>query len=157
MTRVKDFVYLWQLPIAILVVVVVYVIDHRWNNDQLITTALSPVRKETYGAVATIFGALFGFVITAFSIVVSLTNSAVMKKLRQNGEDKRVNDAFIQTTYVVGLATAVSLAAIFLDAKTDPNRLIEYIVMFIALWATLAVIGIISVLEILVKASGKIE
>jgi hypothetical protein len=156
MTTIRDVLYRFQLLVAALAVVVIYFLDHRFYSDSLVTNIVNPVRKETYGAIATIFGALLGFVITAFSIVVSLGDSQVIKKLKKNGDYRRVPSAFILSTYIIGVATATSLLAIFLDADShSANRAMEYVVLFVSLWAALAVMGIVFVLELLVSAAGE--
>ncbi|MGC2657899.1 MAG: hypothetical protein WA324_07960 [Bryobacteraceae bacterium] len=149
--RIKNFIYSWQLLIAFATVTVIYCFDHFLASDHGVTDVFQPVRKEAYGTLATIFGALFGFVITAFSIVVSLGESKLIARLKENGDYTRVTSAFIRTIYTIGASTALTVVAIFMDTcASNPSRGWEYVVLFACIAGTLAVLGIIFVLEMLI-------
>jgi hypothetical protein len=64
------------------------------------------------GTLVTLFGALFGFVVTANSIVVSLLSDKVLERF---GEGKHIDDiwdTFLQTDITLGFGALVSLAGL---------------------------------------------
>lgn len=148
---VKDFVYSWQLPIAGGVAVVLWCADFTLGHGCAMSRILGPVRAEVYPSLATIFGALFGFVITAFSIVVGLGGKVFQREAGEDGVFHRVAQAFAKTIKVIGTATIVAVIAIVVDNGSRPNIVCEYIVVFFSAWATISVAGAIWILELLLK------
>ena len=113
------------------------------------------VRKETYAALATIFGALLGFEITAFSIVVTVTNSRVMRRLHRDGTAAEIFDGFMRATAIVGAATAVALVAMFVDSDAHPRVWYEYVTLAMTIWGTLAIMSTVFLIDAIVRAVVK--
>ncbi len=123
-----------------------------WNAHG-VAAALHEKRTEVYSTLATIFGALLGFVVTAYSIVVSLNESEVLRRLRERGTASDILSVFTKSVYVIGLATIVGLSAIFLDSdNSSDNRWLEYIVFLMSVWASLAVLAVVFLIDALLNA-----
>ena len=152
-TKFKDFIVSYQLWLAIGLSVMVLAVDHFASNGTLITSAVHEVRKDLYVAISTIAGALLGFVVTAFSIVVSLSDSDVMEKLRRVNMETKLYQKFTSCTVVLGITTLLSLCALIFDkdSKLD-NWVLEYFVFFCFLWSSFAMLGIVYLIETLVTA-----
>lgn len=138
---------------AIVATVVLVALDQCLWKSHGLATALHEKRTEVYSALATIFGALLGFVITAYSIVVSLNESEVLRRLRQRGTASGILSVFTRSVYVIGSATVVGLLSIFLDSdKNSDNRWLEYFVFLMSVWAGLAVLAVVFLIEELLNA-----
>lgn len=148
----KDFLYRFRAPIAILLTGGLAFIDFRFHGGTVAASVIHGVRKETYAAVATIFGALLGFEITAFSIVVTVTDSVVMKRLHREGTAKEIFDGFMRATAIVGGATAAALVAMFVDRDEHQTVWYEYVTLAISIWATLAITTTVFLIDAIVRA-----
>ncbi len=60
---------------------------------------------------------------------------------------------FTRSVYVIGSATVVGLLSIFLDSdKNSDNRWLEYFVFLMSVWAGLAVLAVVFLIEELLNA-----
>lgn len=148
----KNAVYRFRFPIAIAITCALALVDFKWHNGMLATSIICGARKETYAAVATILGALLGFEITAFSIVVTLTSTEVMKRLHRDGTAGTIFSGFVRATAVVGIGALVSLAAIFVDSDAHPRVWYEYVTLTLAIWSTLAIASTVFLIDEIVRA-----
>ncbi len=149
---IKEFVYRARLRFAIGAALVLAFVDWKMFGFTLVTGNLDTVRKETYGAFATIFGALLGFVITAFSIIASLSGTVVMGRLHNEGVDEELFNGIVRAIGIIGLATVLFLGAIFVDTEKHPNIIYEYVLFGVSVWATLAVISVVFIIDSIVRA-----
>lgn len=148
----KNFIYRWRFWLAVGITVALALIDWKYYGLKLVSNNLDSVRKETYSAIATIFGALLGFVITAFSIIASLSGSKVMGRLHKTGSDAELFDGIVRITGVIGLATVLFLAAIFVDTEAHPRLIYEYTLFGVSVWAALAVVSVVFIIDSVVRA-----
>lgn len=151
----KDFLYQFRLWIAIVATAAVAIVDWHFYGWTLAACIIHGVRKETYAALATIFGALLGFEITAFSIVVTVTDSVVMRRLHKEGTATDIFNGFMTATAIVGAATATALVAMFVDRDDHPHLWYEYTTLAIAIWATLAIMTSVFLIDEIVRAVVK--
>jgi hypothetical protein len=96
-------------------------------------------RAAIYGTLASIFGSLLGFIITALSVVLSVSSSERLMVLRESTYYPQLWAVFTSAIRVLGMTTVFWLTALFLDrdAKTRP------IILVVCLGAsTLAVLRI---------------
>jgi hypothetical protein len=151
----KSFLYRFRAMIALVLAGGLAFIDFRFFGGTVAASVIHGVRKETYAAVATIFGALLGFEITAFSIVVTVTDSIVMRRLHREGTAKEIFDGFMRATAIVGIATAVALVAMFVDRDDHPTTWYEYTTLAFTIWATLAIMTTVFLIDAIVRAVVK--
>ena len=153
--RIKDWFIKWQFCAALGVTMVLLLCDIQWGHGQILAHAVQPVKKEVYAAIASIAGALLGFVITAFSIVASLSTSSVIQKLRQVGQERALISPFTQCILVLGLTTLISLIALIIDnSATNNHRALEYVVLGFFAWSNLSVLCIVFIIETMVRVAN---
>jgi len=80
-------------------------------------------RASVYGAMATIFGSLLGFVITAFSILVTLNESVRLTIVRGSKHYPTLWRVFTNAMNLLTLATIACLSALSIDDEQCPNRI----------------------------------
>jgi MFS family permease len=150
MAAIKTFVNQWKFGIALLLTGLLFWADAQLWHGRGVTGALHATRHDLYVALATIFGALLGFIITAYSIIASLSQSEVLRNL--NTEDRRtVFGVFTSSIYISGIAAVAALAGLVVDSAPAGNRWVEYIVLLASLWAALALVSVVFLVEELVS------
>lgn len=122
-----------------------------WGEPLLSTAGLAPssldARRTIYGALASLFGSLLGFVITAVSIAIAFASSdrlSIVRESRHYGDLWRVFTASIKS---LGLATVVALVGLVADGKPWTSAAIGYLMFFSSVLATFRVIRCVWVLE----------
>ena len=114
----------------------------------MVRELLSGGRGDIYGALASIFGALLGFTVTAMAIVLSASDSDGLKLLR--GKKKAYSEmwaVFKGSIGALGLATTMALVALVLDRDpTDASPVILSLVLATTLFGSLRVWTAIRVL-----------
>lgn len=122
-----------------------------FGGASLVEETLKGNRSAVYGALASIFGSLLGFTITAVSIVLGYVANDRLAIIRNSRHYTTLWKVFTSTIRALGLATIVALAALILDRDTAPNRLFLYF----CVWAsTLAVLRLIRCLWALENVIG---
>jgi hypothetical protein len=107
-------------------------------------------RPAIYQALASILGALLGFVITAISIVLAFAGMDRLELLRGSPHYGTLWSVFTQTTWILALATVCALAALILDRDAAPNRLALYLCLLTALLSAVRIARCVWVLEQLI-------
>jgi hypothetical protein len=103
-----------------------------------------------YGALASIFGSLLGFVIAAVSIAVGFSGSERLDVVRKSKHYPELWNAFNHAIRSLGLATFVALMALILDRDSKPHCWMAYATAVTALLAALLLGRSVWVLEQLV-------
>jgi hypothetical protein len=104
---------LWDTSVAILAWAVTWGLGRL--NAKWVADLLSGDRSSLYGTVASIFGALLGFVITSLSIVIGFMSSERMEHLRKAKVGLAIFGVFIWGSIWVGIATVVPLVGLVFD------------------------------------------
>jgi len=104
-------------------------------------------RGPVYGTLASIFGSLLGFTITAASIVLGFSSSPRLRIIRNSRHYSTLWKVFGATIRALGFATVVSLAALIVDRDSNPNHWILYAVVFAILLSCVRIARAIWVLE----------
>lgn len=122
-----------------------------------VDSILSGNRSAVYGTLASIFGALLGFVITALSIIIGYSTSDKFEFLRKSKAYPTLWKVLISTIKALGFATAAMLLGLVFDRDTSPQPLILCLCVFAILlslvrlkrcmWVLENVIGIITKAE----------
>ena len=84
----------------------------RTGSDGFLTTA---ERSSLYGILATLFGSLLGFAITAFSIMIGLAGSAALALLRDSGHDQTLVQILSSAIRSLGFGTLAALFAFLVN------------------------------------------
>jgi hypothetical protein len=126
---------------------------YKLGGSSDVTKLLDQNRATVYGALASIFGSLLGFVITTLSIIVVLASMERLVIVRESAHYRTLYRTFIAGIRAIGLATIVALVALVGDRDTAPVRSL-FIAMVFA--ATLAVLRLARAIWILEKVIGLI-
>lgn len=119
----------------------------RYHGLHIVTQILGGNRAAVYGALASIFGALLGFVITTVSIVIGFSTNERLAVVRESRQYNTLWDVFKSTTRVLGFATAAALVGLLMDRDNNPMRLVLYLVVFTVILSILRIARCIWVLE----------
>jgi len=117
----------------------------------VVEDVISGNRGSIYGALASVFGSLLGFGITAESIVIGLSGSERLTIVRESKHYETLWKVFIAAIRALGFATAVSLLALVLDRDKHPIRPCLIIAAFGTVLASLRLLRCIWVLENVVR------
>lgn len=112
-----------------------------------IDKVLSGNRSALYGTLASIFGSLLGFAITAASIVLGFSSSARLRVVRESKHFPTLWKVFSATIRALGLATIVSLVGLLADRDEVPVYFISYLLMFSFLLSCVRIARTVWVLE----------
>ncbi len=117
-----------------------------WTKSySVVGDILKDNRGAVYGTLASVFGALLGFVITTLSIVTGFASRLV--PMRESKYYDQLWRVFTSATWSLGIATVVSVAALLFDRDTHPFRWLVYVVMWTALMGLDRVFRCVWVLE----------
>ena len=89
-----------------------------------VNKVLAGQRSAVYGTVASLDGALLGFIIATAAIALSFAPSDRFTVLRESPHYKTLWHTLTSTIRFLGVATLLALAALLGDRDTGPNRLI---------------------------------
>lgn len=110
-------------------------------------TVLNGNRGAIYGALASVFGSLLGFAITAVSIVIGFASHERLALIRQSPHYPTVWKVFFAAIRALGFATLVAMTGLILDRDNAPRYPLLYVMFFATTLATLRVARCAWVLE----------
>ncbi len=108
-------------------------------------------RGQIYGTLASIFGSLLGFAITALSVVLGFSSSERLKILRVSKYYKQLWDVFTSGIRVLGFTTILWLLALFFDREAAPKPFLLVLCLAISFLAILRLARCVWVLERIVE------
>lgn len=120
--------------------------------NELISRLLEDGRGDIYSTLASIFGSLFGFIITATSIVLGFSGSDRLAVLRESPYYQDLWDTFLSTIKWLGAATAVALIAVIFDRGQEPVFFLIHAVFFATIIVVLRLVRSVWILEKVIKA-----
>ncbi len=151
MKAIADFWKRYFLPLegatAALAVTVMAVWAHWFGGATIILDLLKGNRSPIYSALATIFGSLLGFVITAISIVITAAGSERMAIVRNSRHYETLWKVFTQAIWALAFATVASLGALVGDRDATPNWWAFYLCIAGALLSVIRVYRCIWVMQ----------
>ena len=143
----------WYLALLITVILV-----GCYEYDKMpleITSAISGSRSALYATLASIFGSLLGFSITAASIMFVFMNSPGLQIVRESRHYPSLWAVFLSTMRVVGAATMIALAGLLFDQATSPKQWLFCLMLFVFILACLRFARTVWVLEKVVGLAAK--
>lgn len=87
-------------------------------------------RATFYATLASLFGALFGFGITAASIIAALVDRPRFDSLRRNANYPTLWETLIQTVIILAIASAVSVVGLVFDHGMSPGFIVLLVLLF---------------------------
>lgn len=117
------------------------------GGGALIEETLKGNRGAIYGALASIYGSLLGFAITAVSIVLGFSTTERLAVVRESKHYPTLWKVFTATIRTLGLATVVALLGLILDRDSSPAKWVLHMTVFATILATLRLSRCVWVLE----------
>jgi uncharacterized membrane protein (DUF485 family) len=126
----------------------------QFNGAKATCEVLMGNRAAIYGAVASIFGSLLGFVITATSVVLGFSTSDKLAVVRDSSEYPKLWKTFSSTIWTLALTTLVALVCLLFDkdAKSTPWLVVPLVFTLLlsllriarTIWALEHIIGLVT-------------
>ena len=101
----------------------------RFGGTAGIDLVLQNNRGALYGTLASIFGSLLGFAVTATSIVLGFSSSPSLRIVRESVHYPTLWRVFLATIRTLGFATVVSLVGLVFDRDDAPWHWVLYFVV----------------------------
>lgn len=140
--------FLWLEPAAALVITGGFVIwVEGFGGKACVAEVLKDNRSSVYSALASVFGALLGFVLTAVSVVFGFSSMPRFKLLRESPHYRTLYNVYLNTTWILALATVMSLVALVIDRDVRPHLVIMYAVFLLGSVATVRIARCVWALE----------
>ncbi len=108
-------------------------------------------RSAMYGTLASIFGSLLGFVITAVSIVLGYSANDRLAVVRDSEHYPLLWKTFTSAIRCLGVATLTALMGLMLDREVSSNRWVFYLCVLTTLLAVARLARCVWVLDNVVK------
>lgn len=118
-----------------------------YGGADTVQRLLSGNRAAIYGALASVFGSLLGFTITAVSVVIGFSSHDRMAIIRQSRHYPTIWRVFFAAIRALGMATLLALAALVLDRDSQPRYIVLYVMVFAVVLAILRLARCAWVLE----------
>ncbi|MBI5297686.1 MAG: hypothetical protein HY869_19575 [Chloroflexi bacterium] len=120
------------------------------NNGVFVSQFFGDGRQELYNALATIFGSMLGFSITAVSIVLGYAQNEKLEILRISKHYSVLWDVFKSTIKVLAASTVMALVGLIGDKDANPSNVILYLNLFLSMLCAFRISRTIWVLEYII-------
>jgi hypothetical protein len=144
---------LLSIGIGVVVAAVALMCDGWWIKT--IDKAFDSNRGAVYGSLASIFGALLGFVITSISIVLGFTDDTRFLQIRSSESYSHLWRIFTSSVRVFGAATGTALVSLMVDRDSRPCHAMQAFCFWVVLLATFRLVRTVWVLEELIGIAIK--
>src|SRR5712692_10055225 len=115
---------LYEFVISLLAGSLLLVWVSKFGGSVVVNSILNGNRSVVYGALASIFGTLLGFVITALSIIIGYSANEKFEFLKKSNHYSTLWDVLIKTIRALSLATAAMIIGLVFDRDSSPNNII---------------------------------
>ena len=130
------------------------VLGYRFGLNDYIDQVLKGNRVAIYGTLASLSGSLFGFAITAVSIIISFVDRERFERLRAASSYPQLWEFFMSAIWWLRVSTLSSVVALILDRGTQPLHFFHYFMVFLLVFVSLQVATCVWLLqEMLYQAS----
>ena len=94
-----------------------------FNGSAVVNSVLNGNRSAIYSTLASVFGSLLGFVITALSIIIGYSTNEKFEFLRKSVHYSTLWQVLISTIKALSFATVVMLLGLVLD-RDNPSKIL---------------------------------
>lgn len=119
----------------------------RFGGSAVVNDILDQNRSAVYGTLASILGALLGFVITALSIIIGYTTNEKFEFIRSSRHYFTLWRVLLSTIKALSLATAAMVVGLIFDRDTSPQNWILCVCVFTILFSLFRLRRCIWILE----------
>lgn len=168
MSRISRFWNTHFLGVELCIAILVSCLFLSWiiffNGSAIVDSVLNGNKGAIYGTLASVFGSLLGFVITALSIIIGYSTNEKFEFLKKSKHYITLWNVLIDTIKVLSLATVVMLLGLIFDRDTPPKfliinantsfillSLIRFLIVFTTFLALLRLTRCVWILENIVK------
>jgi len=147
--------FIWAefgLAVAITAAFLIWMLE--WHGSDVVAALLKGRRVAIYGVLASVFGALLGFIITTVSVVIVAAQSQRLDALRESKHYRDLWRIFFATIRGLALATAVSFLSMLFDQENAPSDVWVAACFYVIVLATLRLARSVVVLQFVVKATA---
>ena len=110
-----------------------------------------------FSTLASLFGALFGFVVTANAIIVALVSDKVMKLFREGKRVHQLWDSFLQTNATLGIGASLSVIGLVFSRSDSVRLPLTCILFFIGVLASVRLVRILWLLDSLPRLRDRLS
>lgn len=142
----RNFLH-FEAAAAVLISVAFAIWFYSFDGASYTNAILDGNRAPVYGAMATIFGSLLGFVITATSVVLGFSVSEKLQVIKESTEYTKLWRTFSSTIWILGATTLVSLICLLFDKDKAPVQFLTNVIFFLTMLSVFRVARTIWVLE----------
>ena len=128
----------------------IFVSGHWFDHDAVVLRTLNGNRAPVYTAIAGLFGTIFGFALTAMSIVLAFAESPRLIILRRSRHWTTLWRVFTRGIRVFLTVALTAIAGLIFDKEGLPNPLAAYVVITVALLGAAQVYRVVWAFEKLV-------
>lgn len=122
-----------------------------YGGRPVVDAILEGKRDALYGTLASIYGALLGFVIAAITIALGYSESEKFEVLRNSKYYRTLWQTFTSSIWALSLATVSCVVALLFEKGPETNAITIGLVAFGTLFAMARVARVIWVIERLVE------
>ncbi len=119
-----------ELILSVITVLLIILFIKIFKLELDLINSLYDIRLQMYGTISGISGALLGFVITALSILLTLTDNEALKTLKKSPFFPQAYKVFLNTSQFLALTTIVSLFGLAIDKDCEPRIWVSYLIMW---------------------------
>ena len=141
----------YEVVISLLAASLLLVWVTKLGGSVAVNSILNGNRSAIYGALASIFGTLLGFVITALSIIIGYSASEKFEFLKKQKHYSTLWDVLIKTIRALSWATVAMIIGLIFDRDSSPNNIIFCFCAYTALLSLLRLWSCIWVLENVIR------
>ncbi len=113
-----------EFAIAIILTLAFGIWTQLVHGQRMVDHLVGGQRSVVYGTLATLDGALLGFIIATTAIVLGFAPGDRFELLRNSAHYQTLWRTFTSTIRALGLATVVALVALLVDRDNQPNSLL---------------------------------
>lgn len=128
---------------------------YRWDGQSTVDTLVHDDRTVIYASLSAIAGALLGFIITAFSIIIGFSQDERFAVVFGSASAGALWTTFTSAIRAYALATAVTLVALLVDTDAHPRTWMTVGVVFVVMFATARLARVVWILEQMVALVGR--
>lgn len=139
--------FLWCEMLAAFALFAAFV---HWDRDcgaAVVDSVLKSNRSAVYGALASVFGTLLGFVVTAVAILLSFVATDTFALLRQSSHYQTLWRTYTSAIRILAFSTVAAIVALVADTEDSPARWALYGAVLCILLALVRIARCLWILE----------
>jgi len=146
----KNFLW-WELLLSIIFALAFLAVMKCGSIEPKLIELLNDSRNPLYTSIASIAGAILGFVIAGFSIIYALLDHDELERVKESSHAKDIQKTYMSAIRALALTTFLAMLAILFDKDSNPCVVMFYLNIFGVTLSSFRVWRCIWILENLVE------